>query len=96
MHILVYLIIFICLQFLCTAESQTLRADIIRYIVGVIHPSNEVLGSDIMPRWAVIGWLLKTCTSPVASASAKLALFLDWLVFDSAKDSIMNIGKPKI
>src|SRR4029434_10326942 len=34
----------------------------IRYICGVVHPSNEVLSSDILPRWAIIGWLLTTCT----------------------------------
>ncbi|CAG7833806.1 unnamed protein product [Allacma fusca] len=78
-------------QYLSTPESQTLRADIIRFIVGVIHPTNEVLCSDILPRWAVIGWLLTTCTHPVAAANAKLALFFDWLVFDPMKDNIMNI-----
>jgi integrator complex subunit 3 len=72
-----------------------LRADIIRYIVCVIHPPNEILSSDVLPRWAVIGWLLTTCTNPVAAATAKLALFYDWLVFDPVKDNIMNIGKKK-
>ena len=80
-------------QYLSTPESQTLRADLIRFIVGVIHPPNEILCSDILPRWAVIGWLLTTCTNPVAAASAKLALFYDWLLFDAAKDNIMNIGE---
>lgn len=28
----------------------------------MVHPSNEVLSSDILPRWAIIGWLLTTCT----------------------------------
>ena len=50
------------LQYLSTPESQSLRCDLIRYICAVIHPSNEVLCSDIIPRWAVIGWLLTTCT----------------------------------
>jgi hypothetical protein len=49
-------------QYLSTPESQSLRCDLIRYICAVIHPSNEVLCSDIIPRWAVIGWLLTTCT----------------------------------
>ncbi|GFY70429.1 integrator complex subunit 3 [Trichonephila inaurata madagascariensis] len=78
-------------QYLSTPESQTLRCDLIRFICGVIHPSNEVLCSDIIPRWAVIGWLLTTCTSNVAASSAKLSLFYDWLFFDPEKDSIMNI-----
>ncbi|NXB43832.1 INT3 protein, partial [Leucopsar rothschildi] len=64
---------------------------VIRYICGVVHPSNEVLSSDILPRWAIIGWLLTTCTSNVAASNAKLALFYDWLFFNPEKDSIMNI-----
>ncbi len=59
--------------------------------MGVIHPTNELLGSDIIPRWAVIGWLLTTCTNQVASSNAKLALFYDWLFFNPDKDNIMNI-----
>ncbi|KAF7280888.1 hypothetical protein GWI33_005436 [Rhynchophorus ferrugineus] len=78
-------------QYLATPESQSLRCDIIRFIVGVIHPTNELLCSDIIPRWAVIGWLLTTCTSNVAVSNAKLALFYDWLFYDIEKDNIMNI-----
>ncbi|KAL7304899.1 hypothetical protein TKK_0002702 [Trichogramma kaykai] len=78
-------------QYLSTAESQTLRSDLIRFIIGVIHPSNELLCSDIIPRWAVLGWLFTTCTSACAMSNAKLALFYDWLFFDPEKDNIMNI-----
>ncbi|XP_014216661.1 integrator complex subunit 3 [Copidosoma floridanum] len=78
-------------QYLATPESQTLRCDLIRFIVGVIHPTNELLCSDIIPRWAVIGWLFTTCTLPVAASNAKLALFYDWLFFEPDKDNIMNI-----
>ncbi|XP_064474957.1 integrator complex subunit 3-like [Ornithodoros turicata] len=78
-------------QYLSTPESQSLRCDIIRFICGVIHPSNELLCSDIIPRWAVIGWLLTTCTSNVAASNAKLALFYDWLFFNPERDNIMNI-----
>ncbi|KYM92357.1 Integrator complex subunit 3 like protein [Atta colombica] len=78
-------------QYLATPESQSLRCDLIRFIVGVIHPTNELLCSDIIPRWAVIGWLFTTCTSTVAASNAKLALFYDWLFFDPDKDNIMNI-----
>ena len=82
-------------QYLSTPESQSLRCDLIRFIVGVIHPSNEVLCSDIIPRWAVLGWLLTTCTHPVAAANAKMALFYDWLFYDAERDNIMNIGIKK-
>ncbi|KAL5004662.1 hypothetical protein ScPMuIL_018118 [Solemya velum] len=78
-------------QYLSTPESQSLRCDLIRYICAVFHPHNELLCSDIIPRWAVIGWLLTTCTSNVAASNAKLSLFYDWFMFDPEKDSIMNI-----
>nr|KAG5691545.1 hypothetical protein BaRGS_012345 [Batillaria attramentaria] len=82
-------------QYLSTPESQSLRCDLIRYICAVFHPSNDLLCSDIIPRWAVIGWLLTTCTSNVAASDAKLALFYDWLVFEPERDSIMNIVKEE-
>ncbi|OQR70590.1 integrator complex subunit 3-like [Tropilaelaps mercedesae] len=78
-------------QYLSTPESQSLRCDLIRYICCFIHPSNEILCSDILPRWAVIGWLLMTCLSNVEASNCKMALFYDWLVFDAEKDNIMNI-----
>lgn len=78
-------------QYLSTPESQSLRADLIRYIVGVVHPCNEVLCSDIIPRWAIIGWLLTSCQTAVSTANSKLALFFDWLFYQPDKDNIMNI-----
>lgn len=78
-------------QYLATPESQSLRCDLIRFICGVIHPSNELLCSDIIPRWAIIGWILSSCTSNVAASNAKLSLFYDWLFYDPERDNIMNI-----
>uniref|UniRef100_H2ZMT6 SOSS complex subunit A homolog n=1 Tax=Ciona savignyi TaxID=51511 RepID=H2ZMT6_CIOSA len=78
-------------QYLGTPDSQTLRSDLIRYICGCIHPSNEILCSDIIPRWAVIGWLLSSCTSRIATSYSNLALFWDWLFYSPDKNSIMDI-----
>lgn len=78
-------------RYFATPESQSLRSDVIRYIINAIHPTNELLCSDITPRWAIIGWLLTTCTNPVALTNAKLAIFYDWLCFDPARDNIMNV-----
>lgn len=78
-------------RYFATPESQSLRSDVIRYIINAIHPTNELLSSDIIPRWAIIGWLLTSCTNPVALTNAKLAVFYDWLCFDAARDNIMNI-----
>lgn len=77
--------------FVSTPESESIVADIVRFICDVFHPPNHILCSDIVPRWAMIGWLLKCVKSPAVLASVKLALFYDWLFFDPAADSIMNI-----
>lgn len=78
-------------KYFTTPESQSLRSDLIRFIIVSIHPTNDMLCSDIIPRWAVIGWLLTSCTNAVAQANAKLSLFYDWLFFQPLKDNIMNI-----
>ena len=74
--------LFLLFQYLSSPESQTLRADLIRYIVGVVHPSNEVLCSDIIPRWAIIGWLLTSCqvsdSKLLCRESVLIKLFLGW------------------
>lgn len=89
----IFILYFIFFQYLNTPEAQSLRSDLIRFIVGLIHPTNELLCSDIIPRWAVIGWLITTCTSNIALANAKMALFYDWVCYDPKNDNIMNIGK---
>lgn len=78
-------------KYFSTPESHSLRSDLIRFIINAIHPTNELLSSDITPRWAIIGWLLTSCTNHIVMANAKLALFYDWLFFDSVKDNIMNV-----
>jgi integrator complex subunit 3 len=77
-------------RYLFTPESETLVCDLIRFICCAIHPTNQILQSDICPRWAIVGWLLKCCKSNHVEANAKLALFYDWLFFMKA-DNIMNI-----
>ena len=76
---------------LSTQESESLVTDLIRYICGVYHPSNAVLNSNIVPRWAVIGWLLSIVKSSTNQANTKLALFYDWFFYDPQIDNIMNI-----
>ncbi|KAH7278132.1 hypothetical protein KP509_38G025700 [Ceratopteris richardii] len=78
-------------RFLNTPESETLVCDLIRFICCAHHPPNQILQSDIIPRWAVIGWLLKCCKSHHVEANAKLALFYDWLFFMKKTDNLMNI-----
>ena len=78
-------------QYLNTPESQSLRIDLMRYICVVVHPTNEQLNAGLCPRWALCSWLLTTCTNPVDSANLKLALYYDWLMYDSKKENIMLI-----
>ncbi|KAL8162596.1 hypothetical protein V2J09_014085 [Rumex salicifolius] len=78
-------------KFLCVPERETVICDIVRFICCAHHPSNEDIQSDIIPRWAVIGWLLKRCTKKYVEANVKLALFFDWLFFDEKVDTVMNI-----
>ncbi|CAK7330583.1 unnamed protein product [Dovyalis caffra] len=78
-------------KFLFGQERETLVVDIVRFICCAHHPSNETIQSDIIPRWAVIGWLLKSCREKYVEANVKLALFYDWLFFDEKIDNIMNI-----
>ena len=61
-------------MYLSTPESQTLRCDLIRFICNCIHPTNKQIESKIMPRWAVIGWLLTTCTVSSFPVSSHCAL----------------------
>lgn len=78
-------------RFLSTPGSETLVCDLIRFICCAHHPSNQILQSDIVPRWAVLGWLLKCCKNHHIEANAKLALFYDWLFFMRKTDNLMNI-----
>ncbi|PKA57358.1 hypothetical protein AXF42_Ash013545 [Apostasia shenzhenica] len=71
--------------------AETLIIDIVRFICCSLHPSNEIIRSNVISRWAVIGWLLNCCSKNYFSANVKLALFYDWLFFDEKIDSIMNI-----
>ncbi|XP_072950117.1 uncharacterized protein [Typha angustifolia] len=70
---------------------ETIVSDIVRFICCAHHPSNEIIQSDVISRWAVIGWLLKCCKRNYFEANAKLALLYDWLFFDEKVDNIMNI-----
>ncbi|VVA24329.1 PREDICTED: integrator complex subunit 3 [Prunus dulcis] len=78
-------------KFLCEPNRETVIVDIVRFICCAHHPPNEIIQSDVIPRWAVIGWLLKSCTKNYVEANAKLALLYDWLFFEERVDNIMNI-----
>ena len=65
--------------------------DLLRYILAVVHPTNEQLNAGLVPLWAVCGWLINTCAIVIDAANLKLALFYDWLLYDPKKDNTMLI-----
>ncbi|XP_022730960.1 integrator complex subunit 3 homolog [Durio zibethinus] len=78
-------------KFLLGPERESLVVDIVRFICCAHHPPNEIIQSNVIPRWAVIGWLLKCCRKNYIEANGKLALFYDWLFFNEKMDNVMNI-----
>ena len=78
-------------KYLFCPEGENLICDLIRFICVCYHPTNAQLCSDLVPRWVVIGWLLKLVKSEEMIANAKLALFFDFFFFNKDKTNIMNI-----
>ncbi|PRP89617.1 hypothetical protein PROFUN_00881 [Planoprotostelium fungivorum] len=79
-------------KFLSSSDSDSLIPDLIRFICCCIHPTNAILATDILPRWAFIGWIFRCVKTPIMTANAKLCLFYDWMFFDEKRgDNIMNI-----
>jgi integrator complex subunit 3 len=78
-------------KFLCSPSYETVIIDIIRFLCRAHLPSKDKIQSGVISRWAVIGWLLKSCKRNYFEANVKLALFYDWLFFNEAVDSIMDI-----
>ncbi|CAG8514064.1 4128_t:CDS:10 [Ambispora leptoticha] len=71
--------------------SEYLVVDVIRFICACIHPTNEMLRSNLVKRWSIITELIKLVHQDCTIASqARLALFFDWLCWTKT-DNIMNI-----
>ncbi|KAF7721317.1 Integrator complex subunit 3 [Apophysomyces ossiformis] len=77
-------------RYLSAPESEPYFVDIIRFIVSGWYPSNQILQSDIVPRYVVIGSMLRAIKNNVVAANVKMALVYDWLFF-TASDNIMFI-----
>lgn len=72
-------------------ETGSQVADMIRYIILCFHPPNALLQKKVIPRFAVIGKILRLLSPNPLADSVKISIMLDLLCFDPAKDSIMNI-----
>ncbi|KAI8337850.1 protein-domain-containing protein [Choanephora cucurbitarum] len=77
-------------RFLSTPEAEHYYADVIRYIVAGWYPSNQILQSDIVPRYVVIGGMMRLIKNTIVLSNVKTALIYDWLFFTAA-DNIMFI-----
>jgi len=78
-------------MYLTSMGSVTLRADLIRFVCTCIIPTNEIIQSDILPRWMFCGWLLGGHTNATSMATSRLALIFDWLLFNESRNTIMDI-----
>ena len=73
-------------------ESESLYADIIRFLCLVIHPANLPPKSDLLQRWQLISSLLSFIKTGTGAQAAKLALFYDWIFYDHTVNAFMNTG----
>ena len=71
------------------AATSAAVVDTVRFVVAVYRPSAAVLVSDVLPRWALLGWLVTVPRSPAGCAAAAAAAVADWAAFDPASDSFM-------
>ena len=76
-------------------SNDYLLADIIRYVIGFVHPSNEIIASSIMPRYQLVFFLAKPRANQnsLQSSSVKHAVVFDWYFYTLEKDNIMSIGE---
>lgn len=74
----------LAMDFLCGATSDFLVSDMIRYVVAAFHPSDALAFYNRVPRWAVVGWLLKMTKTYAGASTCKLSLFFDWFFYEEA------------
>eukprot|EP01113_Clastostelium_recurvatum_P049887 TRINITY_DN9319_c0_g1_i2.p1 TRINITY_DN9319_c0_g1~~TRINITY_DN9319_c0_g1_i2.p1 ORF type:complete len:457 (+),score=77.21 TRINITY_DN9319_c0_g1_i2:1088-2458(+) len=72
-------------------SGERLIPDMVRYICAVYHPPNAIIQSDILQRWAAVGWLLQCVKTEWVSTRAKFALFYDYMFFDNRVEAVMDL-----
>lgn len=78
-------------QYFGTAEGEMLIPDLVRFVIGVYHPTNEKLASNVVPRFAFLGQLMRYIKSKSVLRDVHMAVFFDWLWFNPQYDNIMSI-----
>ena len=72
--------------------GNTLLVDITRYMMtNYIYLQRYKLEEDYVPRWLILGYLLKHIKNHIISSEIKQTIFLDLILFDKAKDSYFLI-----
>lgn len=77
--------------YLSSMTSQSLLPDLVRFVVLCVIPTNEILASDVLPRWAFCGFILSQCTTAQTTSATRLSLVWDWLLFNESRNTIMDI-----
>ncbi len=77
-------------------DPAALIIDAIRHIVVGHRPSDAEAASSAVPRWALIGALLRRLRTSYAAAQAKTALLLDWLLFDDKDADAAMLVEPAL
>ncbi|OZJ04513.1 hypothetical protein BZG36_02233, partial [Bifiguratus adelaidae] len=72
-------------------SADYLFPDLVRFIVAGWYPTNQILQSDIVPRYVILGSLIRSIKNHVIAANVKLALIWDWLFYGGTGDHLMLI-----
>ena len=71
--------------------GNTLLVDITRYMMTNYYYYYDKHVDDFVPRWLLLGYLLKHIKNHIISSEVKQTIFLDLILFDKDKDSFYLI-----
>jgi hypothetical protein len=67
---------------------------VIRFIVVNVHPTNEIIKSDTLQRFMMIGTIINQQRHPHHKQSVLAALFFDWFSYNQQKVSSIMLVEP--
>ncbi|KAI9016005.1 protein-domain-containing protein [Hyaloraphidium curvatum] len=86
-----YNILWLQRKFFPSAEHRNVVVDIVRYVVAMFHPSNEILRAEVVQRWQLITFIALCTDDARLVASIRSALLWDWIAYNRATDTVMHI-----
>ncbi|KAJ3425650.1 integrator complex subunit 3 [Anaeramoeba flamelloides] len=78
-----------------TNIKESLSIDIARLILYTYEQENPEFPSGLVPRWALLGWLIIEIKSPKITQKLLLSIFYDWFFFNIKKDHL-KVLEPTI